>query len=84
MKAIVQVRYGSPDGLELREIDIPVVDDDSVLVKVHAASVNASDWHLLGVLPHVIGRVLMGRRPSQVRGGDLSGRVEAVRFAARS
>jgi hypothetical protein len=41
MKAIVQESYGSPDGLVLREIDRPVVGDDGVLVKVHAAGVNA-------------------------------------------
>ena len=41
MKAIVQDRYGSPDVLELREIDRPNVEDDEVLVRVRAASVHA-------------------------------------------
>ena len=45
MKAIVQDRYGSPEVLRLREIDKPRVDDDGVLVRVRAASVNALDWH---------------------------------------
>jgi NADPH:quinone reductase-like Zn-dependent oxidoreductase len=40
MKAIVQDRYGSPDVLELREVDRPVVGDDEVLVWVHAAGVD--------------------------------------------
>ncbi len=40
MKAIVQDKYGSPDVLELREIDKPVVEDDEVLVRVRAASVH--------------------------------------------
>jgi len=41
MKAIVQNDYGSPDVLELKEIDRPVVKDDGVLVRVHAAAVHA-------------------------------------------
>ena len=77
MKAIVQVGYGSPDVLEYCEIEKPVVDDDRALVRVHAASVNAADWHLLRRLPHVIGRLLRQPRTS-VRGFDLAGQVEAV------
>lgn len=45
MKAIVYRRYGSPDVLELADIDAPEVADDGVLVRVRAASVNALDWH---------------------------------------
>ena len=44
MKAIVQNEYGSPDVLELKEIDKPVVKDDDVLVRVHAAALNAGDY----------------------------------------
>ena len=47
MKAIVYHKYGSPDVLELQEIDVPVLEDDQVLVKVRAASVNPLDWHLM-------------------------------------
>jgi NADPH:quinone reductase-like Zn-dependent oxidoreductase len=78
MKAIVQDRYGSPDGLRLRDIDRPVVGDDDVLVRVRAASVNAADWHLMRRLPHLIGLLLLGRRPSRVRGADMAGQVETV------
>ena len=77
MKAIVQNGYGSPDFLELREIEKPVVGDDRVLVRVRAASVNAADWHLMKRLPHLIGMLLRMPRTS-VRGGDLAGHVEAV------
>ncbi len=77
MKAIVLVSYGSPDGLELREIEKPAVGEDRVLVRVRAASVNAADWHLMKRLPHLIGR-FFGIRPTRVRGGDLAGVVEAV------
>lgn len=77
MKAIVQERYGSPDGLVLREIDKPAVGDDQVLVKVRAASVNAADWHLMKRLPHLIGKLLGSTRTS-IPGSDLAGVIEAV------
>jgi NADPH:quinone reductase-like Zn-dependent oxidoreductase len=77
MKAIVQDGYGSPDVLKLREIEKPVVGDNGVLVRVSAASVNAADWHLMGMLPHLIGRLLRSSR-SNVRGFDVAGTVEAV------
>ena len=77
MKAVVQERYGSPDGLVLREIERPSVADDRVLVRVRAASVNAYDWHLMRRLPQLIGK-LVGMPSSRVRGGDMAGHVEAA------
>ena len=47
MRAIVYHTYGSPDVLELKEVEKPTPKDDEVLVSVQAASVNALDWHLL-------------------------------------
>jgi len=79
MKAIVQDKYGSPDVLELREIDQPVVKDDDVLVRVHAASVNPADWHLLTGTPYVARMASGLRKPKvQIPGLDMAGRVEAV------
>ncbi len=80
MKAIVHDNYGSPDDLELREIDKPVVKDNEVLVRVHAASVNAADWHLLRGTPiimRIMGNGLL-KPKSTVRGRDVAGKVEAV------
>jgi NADPH:quinone reductase-like Zn-dependent oxidoreductase len=79
MKAVAQDRYGSVDVLEFREVDRPVPADDEVLVRVHAASVNAYDWHFMHGDP-MLGRGMMGlRRPkARVRGRDFAGRVEAV------
>jgi NADPH:quinone reductase-like Zn-dependent oxidoreductase len=76
MKAIVCHRFGSP---EFREIDKPDVGDEDVLVRVHAATLNAVDWYTAVGRPYV-GRVSMGlRRPkSEGLGADLAGVVEAV------
>src|SRR2546422_2356566 len=82
MKAVVRDNYGSPDVLELREIEKPAVEDDHVLVRVHAASVNAGDWHSMRGKPYIIRLMLGGlfkpRTKNAVLGGDLAGRVEAV------
>jgi NADPH:quinone reductase-like Zn-dependent oxidoreductase len=79
MKAIVCERYGSPDVLELREIDKPAVGEDDVLVQVHASSVNPLDWHVVTGTPF-IARLTDGlRKPkSSALGVDLAGQVEAV------
>jgi NADPH:quinone reductase-like Zn-dependent oxidoreductase len=79
MKAIVQDKYGSPDVLELREIDKPEVGDRDVLVRVHAASVNPADWYSMTGTPYVA-RTQMGlRKPKGNRLGiDLAGVVVAV------
>src|SRR5215216_5974745 len=62
MKAIVQDRYGSPDVLESREIDKPVVGDDDVLVRVHAAGVDQGVWHLMAGLPYLVRAAGVGLR----------------------
>ncbi|HVF38387.1 MAG TPA: NAD(P)-dependent alcohol dehydrogenase [Gemmatimonadaceae bacterium] len=79
MKAIVQTAYGSPDRLELRDIDIPGIEDNGVLVEVHAAAVNALDWHATRGMPYLIrmGTGLKKPKPT-VLGVDLAGRVRAV------
>jgi NADPH:quinone reductase-like Zn-dependent oxidoreductase len=79
MKAIVQDRFGSPDVLQLREVDTPQPGEGGVLVRVHAASVNPADWYAMTGVP-LVARPQMGlRKPrsSQV-GLDLAGVVAAV------
>jgi NADPH:quinone reductase-like Zn-dependent oxidoreductase len=80
VKAIVQDAYGSADVLELRDIDKPVIGDRDVLVRVRAAGVDPSVWHLMSGLPYLVRVMGFGlRRPKlQVRGWDLAGTVEAV------
>ena len=78
MKAIVQEEYGSSDKLELREVEKPALDDDGVLVRVRAASLNALDWRVLRGHPYLVRMAEGWRRPSLIRGVDLAGEVEAV------
>jgi NADPH:quinone reductase-like Zn-dependent oxidoreductase len=78
MKAIAQDRYGSPDVLELREVDKPVIESHQVLVRVHASSVNPVEWYR--VMGPYFARIWEGlRKPkSTAIGADLAGRIEAV------
>jgi NADPH:quinone reductase-like Zn-dependent oxidoreductase len=79
MKAIVREKYGSPDVLELKDVDKPVIDDDSVLVRVRAASINAYDWHMMRGRPYLVRMVAGLRKPkSSAMGMDVAGQVEAV------
>ncbi len=79
MKAIVQDEYGSADALDLRDIEKPEIDDDEVLIRVHAAGVNIADWAIMNGLPYVARPVYGLRKPKNpVRGSDVSGTVEAV------
>jgi NADPH:quinone reductase-like Zn-dependent oxidoreductase len=77
MKAIVQLNYGSPDVLQLRDIDTPVVKDDEVLVRVCAAAVNIGDWHLLRGVPYAM-RLAFGllKPKREIPGVDVVGQVE--------
>jgi len=79
MNAIVHREYGSPDILRLEEIPTPTPGDDDVLVKVHAASVNAADLDYLKGVPR-IGRLGIGllKPKNTVLGLDVAGHVEAV------
>jgi len=80
MKAIVREKYGSPDVLELKEVEKPTPKDNEVLVKVHAASVNYIDWQALTGESFFIRLTTGGiRKPKhKILGDDLAGRVEAV------
>jgi len=80
MKAIIQDRYGSPDALELTEIDRPAAGEDEVLVRVRAASVHADVWHAMTGQPYVLRILGSGlRKPkNRVPGTDVAGHVESV------
>lgn len=80
MKAIICTQYGPPDALQFQEVAKPAPTAEEVLVKIHAASVNMYDWHLLTAdIPLV--RLMGGglRRPKiTIPGEDIAGRIEAV------
>ena len=79
MKAIVYHTYGSPDVLKLEEIEKPTPQDNEVLVKVHAASANALDWHYMRGTPFLARLVNGLQKPKNTKlGADVAGRVEAV------
>ena len=79
MKAIVQDKYGSPEVLELRDIDKPEIGDDEVLVRIRAAGVNPADWAIMSGLPYIARPVYGLRKPKNaVRGTDVAGTIEAV------
>ena len=80
MKAIVRQKYGPPDVLELREVAKPTPKDNEVLVRVHAASVNPADWHMLRGKPFLVRLMGFGllKPKNKILGADIAGRVEAV------
>ena len=80
MKAIVRYKYGSPDVVELKDIDKPEITDDEVLVRVHAAGVDRGVWHIMTGLPYPIRLAGYGLRAPKnpVIGLDVAGVVEAV------
>ncbi|MEA5464814.1 NAD(P)-dependent alcohol dehydrogenase [Leptothoe sp. PORK10 BA2] len=80
MKAITQEKYGSPEVLSVTEVARPVVEDDTVLVKVQAASINAGDWHLMRGSPFLTRLMFGGLWQPKIKtiGFDIAGTVEAV------
>ncbi|TFC33925.1 NAD(P)-dependent alcohol dehydrogenase [Cryobacterium sp. TMT2-14] len=84
MKAIIQRAYGGPETLEYTDVPMPVPRADEVLIRVHAASVNAADWLLMHGEPYLV-RLAFGLRAPRiaVRGRDAAGVVVAVGSAVR-
>jgi NADPH:quinone reductase-like Zn-dependent oxidoreductase len=80
MKAIVRDRYGSADVLDLRDVEVPRVGDDQVLVRVRAAGLDRGAWHIMAGLPYLIRSAGYGvRRPKLAGlGSEVAGVVEAV------
>ena len=79
MKTIAFTKYGSPDLLEFKEIETPIPNDDEVLIKVHAASINSWDWELLRGIPF-INRLRFGLLKPKIKtlGADIAGRIIAI------
>lgn len=78
MKAIVYEKYGTPEVLQLREIEKPVPKDDESLVRVHATSVNPAEWYAMtGLFIARLGGGLLKPKDNRL-GADFAGVVEAV------
>jgi NADPH:quinone reductase-like Zn-dependent oxidoreductase len=78
MKAITYRKYGSPDVLKLEEVEKPIPADNEMLIKLHAVSVNRSDWEGLLGKP-LYARIGGLRKPANpILGSDIAGRVEMV------
>ena len=80
MKAIVRDRYGAADVLALRDVPVPDIGDDEVLVRVRAAGLDRGAWHIMAGLPYLIRLAGYGlRRPKAAGlGSELAGIVEAA------
>lgn len=79
VKAAVHTRYGSPDVVEVKQVEKPCPKDDEILIKVHAASINDFDWGIISGKPYFI-RIFLGlfKPKIQISGCDIAGQVEAV------
>jgi len=76
MTAVVQHRYGAADVLAVEDIGTPAIGDDDVLIRMHAAGLNAGDGFVVRGLPYILRLVAGLRRPRHaVRGADIAGTV---------
>jgi NADPH:quinone reductase-like Zn-dependent oxidoreductase len=83
MRAIVQDRYGPPEVLHLSDVQKPVTGARELLIRVHAAAVNARDWHIMRGDPYIVRLMTpsvfgFNAPKMKIRGCDFAGRVEAV------
>ncbi|HEA21099.1 MAG TPA: NAD(P)-dependent alcohol dehydrogenase [Pricia antarctica] len=79
MKAIITTKYGSPDVLQLQDIEKPTPKDNEVLIKIYAASVTAADTMMRKGTP-LFGRLFIGlTKPKHpIAGTGFSGTIEAI------
>ena len=84
MKAIVWTKYGSPDGLQLKEVDKPTPKDNEVLIRIYATTVTAGDCEIRSLKVHaslwLVMRIWMGliNPRNKILGTELAGEIESV------
>jgi len=79
MKIAYRTKYGSPEVLSIREVETPSPKDNEILIKVYAATVNRSDYHILTGKPYFM-RLFIGLFKPKISttGTDFAGQVEAI------
>ncbi len=79
MKAIVYTKYGPPDVLKLKEVSKPVTEDNEVLIKIIASTVNRTDCATIRAIPFFM-RIATGlfKPKKQIPGTEFAGEIEAV------
>jgi NADPH:quinone reductase-like Zn-dependent oxidoreductase len=85
MKAVIQTTYGTPDILQIQDVQKPTPADNEVLVKIHAASINKRDWFVLTGSPWIsrLSTGGMSKPKTTILGADIAGHVEAVGRAVK-
>lgn len=79
MQAVVVTRYGSPDVLQVQEVEKPSPKDNEILIKIHASSVSSGDSHIRRADPFMVRLVFGFNRPkTSILGNEFAGVVEAV------
>ena len=78
MKAVVCNAYGTPDVLQIKQVEKPVPKANEVLVKVSAASINSWDWDMLRGKPYIIRIWGLTKPKFKIPGADIAGTVEAT------
>jgi len=84
LKAVVYEKFGSPDVLEYREVEKPTVMEDDILVKIHASSMNAVDWHIRVPTPSMArlmggsAKTLFMKPKYPILGADFAGKIESI------
>jgi len=79
MKAYTKTRYGGPEVLQLEEVELPILKDNQLMIKILANSANPADWHILRGKPY-FARLTFGlfKPKNKILGADFAGVVEAT------
>lgn len=78
MKAVLFKKYGGIEVLKYETIDVPIVTENQVLIRVKYASVNPVDWKVRNGIARVLTGLMKPKSKFQILGGDIAGEIEAV------